>query len=115
MAAKAGAFGFEFAAQLAEIINLAVEGDDEAAVGRGHRLMAGRRQIDDGKPAMGERDAGVRIAPEAVIVGAAMGETVGHGGGVALERVARPDRRFYDACDAAHSLVHAPGMLRCGW
>ena len=37
---EAGPFGLELAAQLEEVVDLAVVDDDVAPVGRGHRLMA---------------------------------------------------------------------------
>ena len=78
-AAEAVAARLQFAPQLAEIVDLAVVGDDVAAVGRMHRLRAGLRQVDDRQPAMAEPDAGFRVAPAVGAVGAAMGEGVGHG------------------------------------
>ena len=54
--------------------------------------MAGGREIDDGEAPVGERDAGLRVAPDAMIVGAAISETVGHRDGVALELLARAGR-----------------------
>ena len=58
--------------QFLVVVDLAVVDDDEAAVGRDHRLMAGRRQIDDRETAMRERDAGLGVDPNAVVVRPAM-------------------------------------------
>ena len=57
---------------------------------------------------MRQRDAGLGVAPHAVIVRAAMGEAVGHGDGVALERRARSGGRIQQARNAAHRFVQAP-------
>ena len=61
----------EFLAQLAVIVDLAVEGDGVAATGAVHRLRAGRAQVDDGEPLMGEPRAPIVRQPQAVAVGAA--------------------------------------------
>ena len=89
---------------LEEIVDLAVVRDNEAAVGGDHRLMAGGRKVDNGQAPVRERDAGLRIAPKPVIVGAAIGDAVGHRGRIALEPIARA-RRVQYACNAAHRLA----------
>ena len=61
----------QFLAQLAVIVDLAVEGDGVAAAGAVHRLRAGLAQVDDGEPLMGEPRAPVGGKPQAVAVGAA--------------------------------------------
>ena len=64
----------ELGAQGAEIIDLAVEGDDKAAAVRNHRLRRGRREVDDRKPGVGEAEASVALAPFARTVGAAVAQ-----------------------------------------
>ena len=54
---KGMAGGLELGAQLAVVVDLAVVDDPVAAVGRAHRLVAGRREVEDGEPAVAERDA----------------------------------------------------------
>ena len=69
------------------IVDFAVEDDDEAAVVREHRLVAGGRQVDDRQPPVAERDPRLGIAPQALVVGPAMRQAAGHG---ADQRLARP-------------------------
>ena len=64
------------AAQLLEVVDLAVERDDETL--RLHRLMSGRREVDDGEPAEPEGEAGLRIEVFAGIVGTAMADRIAH-------------------------------------
>ena len=52
-------------AQLREVVDLAVVGDGEPAVGHRHRLMAGRRRIDDRQPGVRERRVTTRRLPGA--------------------------------------------------
>ena len=67
--------GFQLFAQGLEVVNFAVEHDDEAAVLVEHRLAAAL-QVDDGQAAVAERDAVVdKIA---LAVRAAVGDEVGH-------------------------------------
>src|SRR6185312_10643876 len=49
--------------EVAIVVDFAVEGDDEAAVRRHHRLVARGADIDDREAAMTEGDAGIGIAP----------------------------------------------------
>jgi hypothetical protein len=55
MATEAASQGFQLRPQFLEVIDLAVEGDDEAATGRRHGLMPRLADIDDRQPAMAER------------------------------------------------------------
>jgi len=43
-----------------------------------HRLMARRRQVDDRKAPVAKTDARLRIDPDPLVIGAAMGERVCH-------------------------------------
>ncbi len=52
----------ELGGQLAVVVDLAVVGDDEAAAGRRHRLVAGGREVEDGQPAVAEADSARRVA-----------------------------------------------------
>jgi len=94
---------FQFGAQFAEIVDLAVVDDDVAPVGRMHRLGACRCQVDDGEPPVSEADARFRIAPGIGAVRASVGEGVGHGarGGGGIP-VAHCISQFEDARNAAH-------------
>jgi hypothetical protein len=96
----------EFVAQGAEIVDLAVAEERHRAVLAEHRLIAAG-EIDDGKPAEPETDAGFDV--EALAVRAAMGDRVGH----AAQEVPRNRREprptlslrvAEDPCQTAHSL-----------
>ena len=73
---KAVAARRKFGSKLLEIENLAIEDHRVTAIGRRHRLLAKRRQIDDGKTPMAEADRS--IDKLAFAVGAAMGNDIGH-------------------------------------
>src|SRR3974390_921925 len=84
------------------IVNLAVVADDVTSVGRDHWLMPRRRQVDDRQAPVRQRDSGFHVTPNAMIIGGAMGEAVGHGRRITLETSARVVRSNQYACDAAH-------------
>ena len=65
-------------AQVAEVVDLAVERADVAPRRRQHRLVPGGREIEDGQPAQSHGHAGGGIDPLTRVVGAAMDERVGH-------------------------------------
>ena len=73
------ALGLEARAQLGVVVDLAVEGDPDRAVLVGHRLVPGRRQVDDRQPPVAEHHAPVGRLPQAGVVGAAVGHGVAHG------------------------------------
>ena len=56
-AKKTVAFRAQFAAQLAVIIDAAVEHDRQPELGIDHRLLRRNVEIDDAEPAMSERNA----------------------------------------------------------
>ena len=53
------ALGFELFAQFAVVVDFAVEGDDELAVGAVHGLRAALGEVDDGQAAVAQGDAAV--------------------------------------------------------
>ena len=65
-----------------------------------HRLGTERRQIDDGQSPMAECDAGVVVTPEAVGIGAAVDNRVGHRFHRRLWRTG--GRCPEESCDPAH-------------
>src|SRR5207245_10956043 len=97
------AMGLELGAQLAEVVDLAVEGQREAGGIVAHRL-ARAVWVDDREAAMPERRAvgaalgAVEAAPSAV--GSAVDQGFEHGLQRALFRSAR--RRCHPSCNAAH-------------
>src|SRR6202011_163154 len=54
---RAAPWPVEFGRHLGAVVELAIVGDDDAAIVALHRLQATRREIDDREPAMAERDA----------------------------------------------------------
>src|SRR5690242_4646717 len=93
---------FEFAAQLAIVIDLSVICDYEASARRDHRLMTGGRKIENGQPAMSQCEAGFAVGPDTAVVGSAMREAGGHGRSYRVQSV-RAERAVPDSCDSAHS------------
>ena len=57
---------FQLAAQIAVVVDLAVEDDHVASTGRVHRLRCTRIEVDDGEAAVAEHDA--VLAPDALAV-----------------------------------------------
>src|SRR5688500_15879457 len=60
------------------IVDFAVEDDDVAAAVRNHRLVAGRRQVDNREPAKAEGDAALAIDPRRRMVRSAMAGAAVH-------------------------------------
>ena len=54
------------------VVDLAVEDDDEAAVGRDHRLVAVRGEIEDGETPEAEGETGLLVDPRAAVIRTAM-------------------------------------------
>ena len=67
---------FQLGPQLAEVVDLAVVAEHIALVADDHRLMPGRREIDDRQPAVTQADAALDPVPLAV--GPAMRDGIGH-------------------------------------
>jgi len=53
----------ELLAQHQVVVHLAVEGDDEAAAGRHHRLMPSGREVQNRQPTVPQRQAGNWLHP----------------------------------------------------
>jgi hypothetical protein len=60
-------------------VNLTIIDNDEASIGRNHRLMSSRREIQNRQPPVHKRQAAFVIDPSAVIVGPAMLQAGVHG------------------------------------
>ncbi len=75
--AEAVAGGFQFQAQLGEVVDGSVEGDADVTVFGEHGLAAGFTQIEDGQAAVSEDGAGPLV--KAFGVGTAAGERLHHG------------------------------------
>ena len=95
--------GGELAADVAVVVDLAVEGDDVAAVGGMHRLRAAGAEIDDGEPALAQRHAALGLDPDAAAVRPAMAQRVVHGFADRAQRVGSGRRPPIDhAGNTAH-------------
>ena len=70
------ALGLELRAERAEIVDLAVEGDPDAAGGIGHRLVAGRAEVENREAPETEAERAVEV--HAGIVGTAVDDGVHH-------------------------------------
>jgi len=78
----------------------------KAIVSRNHRLMAGRTQVDDGKPAETKGDAGAGIGPGTGIVRTAQAQPFGHGVDDRAQRLCLRTRRAKQKTGkAAHEAV----------
>ena len=73
-------FSSELPAQRQVVVDLAVEDDLDGAVLVGHRLVGGRREVDDRQPAEAEADVALRRQPEALAVRPAVHHRVAHPG-----------------------------------
>ena len=113
IAAHGMAGRLQLAADVAVVVDFAVEGDDEAPVGRMHRLRAAGTEIDDGEPALTQRHAALGLDPDVAGVGTAMPHRLDHGLADRAQRVSRRRRAPIDhPGNAAHSLT--PGY-RSRW
>lgn len=92
----------ELAAQLAKVVDLAVERHRVATARGRHRLMSMLGQIDDRQAPMAERDARIGIDPQTGIVRAAMRETVRHSREGRAGRLRCACDRANEAADSAH-------------
>ena len=105
---------FQFRADGLMAINLAVVDDDVAAIRRDHRLVTGGRKIDDGKPAVDERDAGICVDPHAIVVRSAMLQRRVHRCGNVVKIVRRRARQTgQKPCNAAHMSLKTAVTNEC--
>ena len=95
--AELGAARREITTQLAEVVDLAVEGDTDQAVVADHGLVA-RDEVDDGQAPVTE--PGVPATDDIVAVRSAMSDHGGHG--AEKRSVHGTARDVHDASDAAH-------------
>ena len=98
------ALGDELALEIEEVVDLAVEDDPDRSVLVGHRLRAGRREIDDRQAPVAEAERAFQV--DAAAVGTAMRDHLGHAGEELavgwLRRIS-----IQEAADAAHAGVSA--------
>ena len=90
------------------VVDLAAERDPDRAVLVGHRLMAGRPQVDDREPSVRERDPVLGRVPRAAVVRPSVVDELAHRRDELLvdrEAVARAE----DARDAAHQTALSGG------
>ena len=86
----------ELLAQLGEIVDFAIVGDDVALAARHHRLPAGGRQVEDRKPPVPEGEAGFRSIQTPESIGPAVGK--------------RGDHRLGDPAQAVRRMARAPRL-----
>ena len=100
LGAKTVALGSKFVAQLAIVVNLSVENNDQAAVVRKHRLVSGAAGIDDRQaPVTNTNAAPFSIngrGPHTFIVASAMLDCLQHRADVCFRILS------YESGDAAH-------------
>lgn len=80
------------------IVDLPVEGQYETTIRREHRLVTRRRQIDNSEASVAKTHSRVDAHPQPEIIGAAVGNRVGH----PLQHVPVDPGRAYDASYPAH-------------
>ena len=85
----------DFAPDFKMIVNLAIEGNDEAARGRDHRLMSGRAEVEDGQAPVNQPCARFAVEPGAPIVGPAMGDSIAHAPKDTFEAIRRKTNANY--------------------
>src|SRR5262249_15678590 len=104
----------QLAADIAIIVNLSIEGNAVARVGRMHRLSASRAEINNGKSALPERYAACRFDPHRAGIGPAMAHALGHGFAGRAQRIGRCRRApINHAGDAAHSNTPVDDRANC--
>ncbi|KAG0933283.1 hypothetical protein G6F31_016351 [Rhizopus arrhizus] len=100
---------FQLGAQRGEVVDLAVVGHHIATVGRGHRLVAQRGQVENAQAAVRQRDAGPGIDPAATIIRPAVVQCLAHGQHLRLQHLGRRHRRRQQH---SRQSTHASGFLR---
>ena len=99
----------EFGAQVAGVVDLAVEHQDHPAVVRHHRLRTGGREIDHREPRVAEGDSRGCVDPGTAIVGATMMQRGGHGRDGLAQRLGSGGRvPIPKPGDPAHAQTIAP-------
>ena len=110
-AAEAGAAPLELGAQIAVVVDLAVEDAGVASVARQHRLAARRGNIQHRQPAETERDATLRVGPAPRIVRATMDKRGGHARHCRIEHIRIAGGWSEPADEAAHGAM-IPCLVR---
>jgi hypothetical protein len=88
----------ELATDGLEVIDLAIEDERVPAAGRGHGLVTGGREIDDGQAAEAQRDAAATIGPDTGVIRAAMDQRGRHVSGDGRDVTIRTP----DSSDSTH-------------
>src|SRR5262249_10584284 len=103
------AFGLEFGTNIQMVVDLAVEGDGKPAAFATHRLRAGLREIENGKPAVAEGNATRGIGPDTAGIRPPMCKRLGHAPGRARKQaIVRTAAGPEETCYAAHVVTECP-------
>ena len=97
-------------AQLAVVVDLAVEHQGNLSIIAAHRL-APACDVDDGEPAVRQGRAALRISPEAFSIGPPMRHQTGHGAQALAVRVGTVPEGYRPG-DATHAGVTPPASSR---
>jgi hypothetical protein len=113
LGAQLTTLGHQLRAQLPKIVDLAVEGDDRPIRAQDHRLMTGRRRVDDRQAPMPQSDAPRETEPLPGIVQAPRHHRVAD-----PQQLAPVDRRralhiTQNRIDAAHEFVRTGPEIDC--
>src|SRR4029077_16423207 len=104
--AKRVAPGLKLSANLAEIVEFAIENQHEAPIGRNHWLVARRTEVQDGQPPGSQANPGRRVHPASRIIRAPVNDRVGHARHSDAQLRLRSRIGVYKSSDSAHdSLV----------
>jgi hypothetical protein len=94
--------GFELAAEVKVVIDLAVERQHKPTGGTGHGLVPRGGEVKNGQAAMDKSQAGDRITPDACVIGSTMGQGIRHGASARLQDFSGRGGWLPKAGQAAH-------------
>ena len=118
VAAETVSLRLQLPAQVAEVVDLAVEDHHEPAGGRGHRLMAVGREVQDREAAEAQRHSRPGVGPGSAVVRPAVRDGLDHAPRPVLELGRGRSRRDEDSGQAAHDqearlgACHSTGRAR---
>src|SRR5690348_5021796 len=93
----------ELPAELGVVVDLSVEGEHIPAARTGHRLVTGRREIDNRQTPVTKADPRRLVDPNAFVVGAAVGQRRGHGPHVTRRNASGTENSGYSTHAGLHT------------